>query len=198
MRNAVLIPLLAAALTACGGSDKPPATPTPTATPADALAGYSEGVRSYYGGAAADPHGGVEAEYHQPPKPAEATVGEPITLTGSNIGVRMDVTVTGTRTVRVSGEAYTAVELELESTGITVYEGELRNATLTYPEGDPLGVAEGVRAPCSNGLDTAIRVDVGDTLKGCLVFPAQSDVAPERLQLALETVPAEAGGIWTL
>ena len=41
----------------------------------------------------------VEEEYHQPPKPAEAGLGETITLTGTNIGVRLRVTVTGVKRV---------------------------------------------------------------------------------------------------
>ena len=64
----------------------------------------------------------VEAEYHQPPKPAEAGLGETITLTGTNIGVRLRVTVTGVK--RVS--SYLAVELALENTGIANHEGVLR------------------------------------------------------------------------
>ena len=36
----------------------------------------------------------VEEEYHQPPKPASADLGETITLTGNNIGVRLRVTPT--------------------------------------------------------------------------------------------------------
>ena len=41
-----------------------------------------------------DPNAAIEAEYHQPPKPAEAKLGETITLTATNIGVRLDVTAT--------------------------------------------------------------------------------------------------------
>ena len=56
------------------------ATPAPTATAEDEheLEGYSQGVKDYYGGAhehADDEAGNIEAEYHQPPKPAEAGVG---------------------------------------------------------------------------------------------------------------------------
>ena len=41
-------------------------------------------------------------------------MGETITLTGTNIGVRMRVTVTGVERV----DSWQAVDLELESTGI--------------------------------------------------------------------------------
>ena len=70
----------------------------------DPVEGYSQGVKDFYG---SDVHPeteegsieDVEAEYHQPPKPAEAGLGETITLTGTNIGVRMRVTVTGVKRV---------------------------------------------------------------------------------------------------
>ena len=124
-----------------------------TAAEADPLEGYSQGVKDFYG---SDVHPeaeegsieDVEAEYHQPPKPAEAGLGETITLTGTNIGVRMRVTVTGVK--RVS--SYQAVELELESTGITNYEGALSSAALTYGDGEPQPLVEGATAPCSKDL----------------------------------------------
>src|SRR5687767_14730614 len=98
MRKLFVIALLL--LAGCG--DKETATtpaPTPTATEEaeHELEGYSQGVKDYYGGAhehADDEAGNVEAEYHQPPKPAEAGLGETIELTGTEIGVRFDVTVT--------------------------------------------------------------------------------------------------------
>ena len=40
-------------------------------------------------------------------------------------------------------------------------------------------------------------MDVGSTLEGCVLFP-KGDEEPTRFQLALEQVPAEAGGIWNL
>ena len=61
------------------------------------LAGYSQGVKDYYVEIHNEPTGDaetdVETEYHQPPRPAEAGLGEPITLTGTNIGIRQKVTV---------------------------------------------------------------------------------------------------------
>src|SRR4051812_47220452 len=119
--------VLIAALTGCGSTERPRvATPTPTAD--DSLAGYSEGVRTYYGGehldTGDDPNADVEAQYHQPPKPAEARLGGAITLTGSNIGVRMRVTVTAVHAVRAGGKRLTAVDLTLANTGIAVYDGE--------------------------------------------------------------------------
>ena len=94
---------------------------------------------------------------------------------------------------------YTAVHLKLENTGITVYEAPLRNAAVSYADGDPVGVAEGASAKCSKGLDQdPWRNDVGRTKTGCLLFPAHGDLPPERFQLALEIVPTTAGGIWNL
>jgi hypothetical protein len=193
-------------ITGCG-SDNKKAEPTPTATATPAptrtedpdLAGYSQGVKDYYveihNEPTGDPETDVEIEYHQPPRPAEAGLGETITLTGTNIGIRQKVTVTK---VDRAGD-YTAVHLKLENTGITVYEAPLHNASVTYADGDPVGVEEGASAPCSKGMDKdPWRNDVGRTRTGCLLFPAHGDQLPERFQLALEIVPTTAGGIWNL
>jgi hypothetical protein len=212
MRKAVPILLLAAVLAAgCGDSGKSDAgaaAPTPSAAipkpPSDdALAGYSEGVQRHYAGAnlaaADDPNAGVEERYFQPPRPAEAGLGETIVLTGSNIGVQIAVTVDAVKRVEIDGTPYQTVELTLKnSDGITVLDGELKSAALTYPSGTQVGVAEGVAAPCSNGFDRTVRVVDPEVVSGCLVFPAEGDEEPERFQLALETVPVEAGGIWNL
>jgi hypothetical protein len=197
-----LISLLAAALAGCGHDAAPssPAAPKVSATRADPLAGYSQGVRKYYAGAqldaADDPSADAEVQYFQPPKPAQTAAGDAITLTGSNIGVRMQVTVEGVRTVRAGGKAYTAVDLRMKNSGITVYQGELREATLTTGDGKIRRVAAGASAACSHGFDGDFRIDVSRSRKGCVLFPADGDAA--RLQLALESVPAEAGGIWDL
>jgi hypothetical protein len=197
-----LIPLVAAALAGCGHDTAPSPSPAPkaSATPVDPLAGYPEGVRKYYAGAqldaADDPSADAEVQYFQPPKPAQTAAGDAITLTGTNIGVRMRVTVEGVRTLHAGGEAYTAVDLRMNNSGITVYQGELREALLTSGDGKTRRVAADASASCSNGLDRDFRIDVGRSRKGCLLFPADGDA--ERLQLALEAVPAEAGGIWDL
>ncbi len=81
-----------------------------------------------------------------------ASVGEPITLTGTNIGVRMRVTVTG---VERTG-SWWAVNLTMENIGIAVHDSELTNAALTFPDGKSQGIAEGAKASCSNGFD-AVR-----------------------------------------
>ena len=206
MRKLVVIALLA--LAGCGGNGDDavsgggdPRTSAPasaTATPAHDLEGYSQGVIDYYGSPhehADDESGNIEAEYHQPPKPAEAGMGETIALTGTNIGVRMDVTVTGVE--RVSDDLV-AVMLRMHNTGITVYEAPLDHAEVTYPDGTSHGVAEGETAECSNSFDAILRIDVDRRRSGCLLFPAEGDALPERFQLALEVVPVEAGGIWNL
>ena len=199
MRKLLASVALALALGACGDNDRAD-TPTPTATVADPLEGYSEGVKKYYGTdvqpeAEEGSNEDVEAEYHQPPKPAEAGLGETITLTGSNIGVRLRVTVTGLK--RESD--YQAVELELESTGITNYEAPISSATLTYGDGEPQPLVEGATAPCSNELGfPSIYIPTGGKVSGCLLFEPSESGEPTRFQLALETVPVEAGGIWNL
>jgi hypothetical protein len=139
-------------------------------------------------------HEDVESEYHQPPKPARAGMGETITLTGTNIGIRQRVTVTG---VEKTGD-YLAVKLELENTGIANYEGPLRNAAVRFGDGAPTPVAEGAKAPCSHGFEQeTVYIPVGEKASGCLLFPASPD-PPHELQLALEIVPTDAGGVWQL
>jgi hypothetical protein len=198
--------MLAAVLAGCGDSAEPQdqaaTTPTPTAeTHAEAehdLSGYSPGVVEYYGkphAHADDAAGSIEAEYHQPPKPAEAALGETITLTGTEIGVRFDVTVTDVKPVE---DDLMAVYLKLESTGITIYDRPMEQATVTYPGESPTPLDTEASAKCSNGLDDIVRIDVGRSKKGCLLFPRSGDKLPERFQLALEVVPTLAGGIWNL
>jgi len=205
MRKLFVLILFAALFAGCGGDDDPS---PPASTPASAevhedeaehdLEGYSEGVRRYYGtvhdhNEIDDPNAAIEAEYHQPPQPAEAGLGEPITLTATNIGVRLAVTVTKVDTV----DEHTSVHVKLESTGIAIFESEMNSATLTYGDGKPVPVDADAKAECSNGFDEYVRMDVGSTLEGCILFP-KGDEAPTRFQLALEQVPAEAGGIWNL
>jgi hypothetical protein len=183
MRKFLIFTIAALALAGCGSAseEKP------------------EGVTRYYGdgerpAAEAGSHEDVESEYFQPPQPARAGVGETITLTGTNIGVRQKVTVTG---VEKRG-SYLAVDLELENTGITNYEGPLRHATVRFGDGDPTPVAEGAKASCSHGFEREIvYIPVGEKASGCLLFPAGEAPARE-LQLALEIVPTNAGGVWEL
>lgn len=210
MRAAVPILAVTVLLAACGGETKDPA-PTPSATaraviapPKDpALAHYSEGVQRYYAGAqlgAADQDGAdAEAKYFQPPRPAEANLGDTIRLTGANIGVQVDVTPKQVERVEIDGEAYTQVEVELDNDagGITVLDGEV-SATLTSADGEPQPAVKDVKAPsCETTIEASVRVDVDEKQSACLLFPA-ADGDPERLQLALETVPVTAGGIWHL
>ncbi len=195
----------------CGDSqdDSPAAAATPAPTEAEAqadeqvdpdLEGYSQGVIDYYREVhtekTGDDHIDAEIEYHQPPKPAEAGLGETITLTGTNIGVRLKVTPTDIE----KEDGYTIVRLKLVNDGIAVYEAPLQNAALTFAGGTATPVAAGKRATCSRQFDPElIRIDVGRTRTGCLLFEGGGDrTTPERLQLALEIVPTTAGGIWNL
>ena len=198
--------MLAAVLAGCGDSSEPKsqtaASPTATAEPPSenehGLEGYSPGVIEYYGQPhehADDDAGSVEAEYHQPPKPAEAKLGETITLTGTEIGVRFDVTVTDVKPVE---DDLMAVYVKLESTGITIYDRPMEQASITYPGEEPTPLDTEASAKCSNGLDDIVRIDVLRSRKGCLLFPRSGDKMPERFQLALEVVPTIAGGIWNL
>jgi hypothetical protein len=197
MRKLLLV-LALLALAGCGEEAAPTATATATATAA-AADGYSQGVKDFYGGDVSHAEEGsaedVETEYHQPPMPAEAKVGETITLTGINIGVRLRATVTAVKRV----DDYQAVELELESTGIANHEAGLTSAAVTYGDGEPQHVVEGASAACSRGFDQpTVFIAVGATARGCLLFPASGSESPDRFQLALEAVPTEAGGIWNL
>ena len=204
------IAVLAVLTGGCGSNDPEPdaATPAPTASPESASheglpTGYEAAVRAYYGNEPHADEGDVEAEYHQPPKPAIGEVGDTITLTGSNIGVRARVTVTGVKdAVKASeppsdGTRYVAVDLRLRSTGITILEGQLANAELAYPGGRSEAVY-GVEADCSNGFHESVRIEVGNSARGCVLFEVPTGRKPRQLQLALELVPVEVGGIWRL
>ena len=140
----------------------------------------------------------TEEAFHQPPKPAEAGMDETITLTGTNLGIRMKVTVTGTETVRAGSERCEAVNLRLENTGVAIHDDEFREATVTYADGDPQALVKGVKAGCSNGFDKVERIDVGETVSGRLLFPASGLGAPSTFQMAFELIPVTAGGIWKL
>ena len=177
---------------------------TPTAEPFEK--GHSRAVREYYGGGEAPvpPEADIEAEYHQPPRPATGGIGDTITLTGTNVGVRLRATVTGVddqvtaaRPPR-AGTRYVGVDLRLESTGIAVHDSPLQNALLHYGSGKEAPPVLGVEAGCSNGFDGTVRIDVDGRARGCLLFEVPESARPRELLLALETVPAEAGGRWRL
>jgi hypothetical protein len=214
LKSLGVIGVLGVLVVGCGSDAAPPTAststpepvaPTPVATAEPFEKGHSRAVREYYGGgdAPVSPHGDVEAEYHQPPRPATGGIGETITLTGTNIGVRLRVTVTAvTDPVEASrapraGKRYVAVGLRLRSTGIAIYDGPLTNARLRYP-GGAAKPATGVKAECSHGFQRTLRIDDQRPARGCLLFALPEDAEPDELLLALETVPAAAGGRWSL
>jgi hypothetical protein len=167
------IALLALAFAGCGAAQKQPSEPAPQQAPVT--------------------HEDIESEYHKPPSPARSALGGTITLTGTNIGIRQKVTVTG---VSQTGK-WLAVQLRLENTGITNYEGPLRSAVLRHGS-KSRKVAVGAHAACSNGFDAeTVFIAVGESASGCLLFPA-GDAPPSELQLALEIVPVSEGGVWSL
>lgn len=213
-----LIGVLAVLIAGCGSNEAertaakpapeaaeatPAATATPTPEPFEK--GHSRAVREFYGGGEAPvpPWADVEAEYHQPPRPATGGIGETITLTGTNIGVRLRTTVTGlVDPARATespgpGKRYVGVQLRLRSTGIAVHDSPLESARLRYAGGAARPVL-GVTAGCSHGFDGTVRIDVGLQARGCLLFELPEDARPRELALALETVPAAAGGRWRL
>jgi len=209
------IAVLAAFASGCGSSE-PSASPasTPTATPTippDIVAehqfekGHSRAVRDYYDHEAGEAaHDNIEAEYHQPPTPATGALGDTITLTGTNIGVRFRVTVDGLVDPAIAsrppraGTRYVGVNLRLRSTGITILEDELDNALLTYGPRRRARPVRGVKAACSHGFDRPVRIDVSRRARGCLLFEVPAGKQPRQFQLALEQVPAAAGGRWRL
>ena len=211
------IAVLAALVGGCG-SDEPTAsaTPTPTATETPAPEapparqgfekGHNAAVRAYYGGdEGPEPiDGDVEAEYHQPPRPATGGIGDTITLTGTNIGVRLRATVTGlvdpARTTESprAGMRYVGVRLHLRSTGIAIHDAPLQSALLSYGQGRSAKPVLGVKASCSNGFEGTVRIEDRPPARGCMLFELPEGARPRQFQLALETVPADAGGRWRL
>lgn len=217
--------VLGALVAGCGSADPqaaaPTATPTPTPTPEatpdqhgpeeEALRGkpfekgHSPAVREFYGGGEAPvaPEADIEAEYHQPPRPATGAIGDTITLTGTNIGVRLRTTVTGLIDPAQgsprppAGKRYVGVELRLRSTGIAIHDSPIENALLRYP-GGAARPAAGAEAPCSHGFDGTVRITDERPARGCLLFALPESAEPREFVLALETVPAEAGGRWSV
>ena len=114
---------------------------------------------------------------------------------------RADASVTVTGVERGRRQGLHAVDLELDETpGITVYDSELtqRRRHLRRRQA-AAGVAKGASAPCSNGLRRRSCASTsGAKDSGCLLFAADDAETPTRFQLALETVPVDAGGIWNL
>jgi hypothetical protein len=215
MRKSMVVIAVAGVLVAgCGSNDSSPstsssasepaaATPTPTAEPFEK--GHTRAVREFYGGGEAPvpPGADVEAEYHQPPRPATGAIGDTITLTGTNIGVRLDTTVAGlvdpaeASSPPQAGDRYVGVELRLASTGIAIHDSPLESARLRYDGGAAKPVL-GVAADCSHTFDGTVRIDVGAKASGCLLFQVPEGAEPRELVLALEQVPFAAGGRWSL
>ncbi len=172
--------------TGCGSSDPEPANTVDAELPTEE-----------------DSHA-IEEEYNQPPKPAQTTLGKTIVLNGINIGVRLRATATrlldpapGVSKPAPAGKRYVAVELDAESTGIAIFESEIRNAALSYG-GGRAGPVRSVTASCTNGFDGIVRLDVGLRTKGCVLFRIPEDAKPKLFQLALESRPVQDGGKWTL
>ena len=206
------IAVLGVLVAGCGSDDDPPvastaatATAEPAATAEPFEKGHTRAVRKFYGGgeAPAPPDGDVEAEYHQPPRPATGEIGDTITLTGTNVGVRLETTVTevldpvSASRPPSAGKRYVAVGLRLVSTGITIYDGPLQSALLRYGGGAAKPVP-GVEASCSNGFEGTLRIDDTEPARGCLLFQVPESARPYEFVLALETLPPEVGGRWRL
>lgn len=185
MAKLIATAVLAVLIAGCGSNKQTEQTaapaPEPTATPT-----FWEGDE------------GVEEEYDQPPKPASGGIGDTITLTGSNVGVRMRVTVTGLVDHTGPRGRYLGVKLRMHSTGIAVYESELRSAAVRYADGRRASAAFGVKARCSGGFQRHMRVEVGESAKGCVVFRRPAGAEPKSMRLALETEPVAKGGLWRL
>jgi hypothetical protein len=206
------IAVLAAVAAGCGSDEPAPsagtpaATAEPTATVQGFEPGHSDAVRSFYGGAEgvpADPNSDVEAEFHQPPRPAVGGIGDTITLTGLNIGVRIDVTLTRlfdpARTARPprDGMRYVGVGLRMVSTGGAMHESRLTSGRLRYGRRAAKPVF-GNKATCSRGFDGIARVEVNRRARGCLLFQVPEDAQPREFTLALEQLPPDVGGRWSL
>ena len=119
--------------------------------------------------------GDVEAEYHQPPRPATGGVGDTITLTGSNIGVRMRVTLTGlsdpisaSRPPR-AGTRYVAANLGSAAPASRSWRASSTKRCSTYGARTAKPVLGVQSAACSNGFDEPLRIEVGNSRDGLRV-----------------------------
>jgi hypothetical protein len=177
----IAIAVLVAVIAGCGDSDAnetQAAAPSPVATEEPLNSGDE----------------GVEEEYDKPPVPASGGIGDTITLTGSNIGVRLRVTVTD---VQPEGR-HLAIKMRLKNTGIAVYEAAIQNAFVRYGDGRRGRPAIGVKAACSHGLQRVVRLDVGLRTRGCVLFRRPTEASPKSLKLSLEAEPVQQGGLWRL
>jgi hypothetical protein len=179
----IAIAVLAALVCGCGSKEKDQASAAAAPTPEPT---FWEGDTD------------VEEEYHQPPKPASGGIGDTITLTGSNIGVRLRVTVTGLVDRTGPGGRYLGVKLRLHNTGIAVFEGELRQAVVRYADGRRARIAFGVKAPCSNGFQRHMRFENPNRVNGCVLFRRPAGTEPRTMRFALESNPVSEGGLWRL
>jgi hypothetical protein len=179
----IAIAVLAAVVCGCGSKEKSQASAAAAPTPEPT---FWEGDQD------------VEEEYHQPPKPASGGIGDTITLTGSNVGVRLRVTVTGLVDHTGPGGRYLGVKLRLRNTGIAVFEGELRQAAVRYTGGRQVRVAFGVKARCSRGLEGHVRFGDAHAVRGCLLFRRPAGAEPRTMRLALESNGVSEGGLWRL
>ncbi|HEX5622505.1 MAG TPA: hypothetical protein VFX51_29035 [Solirubrobacteraceae bacterium] len=183
MAKLIAIAVLAVLMCGCGSKEKDQASAAAAPTPEPT---FWEGDTD------------VEEEYHQPPKPASGGIGDTITLTGSNVGVRLRVTVTGLVDRTGPGGRYLGVKLRLRNTGIAVFEGELRQAVVRYAGGRRARIAFGVKAACSHGFQRHMRFENPDRVKGCVLFRRPAGAAPLTMRLALESNPVSEGGLWRL
>ena len=112
--------------------------------------------------------------------------------------MRLRVTVTGLADRTGPGGRYLGVKLRMRSTGITVFESEMRNARVRYSNGRRAPAAFGVKAGCSHGFQRHMRVAVGATVRGCVLFRRPAGAQPRTFKLALESEPIQQGGLWRL
>ena len=178
MRKLFVLIAFAALLAGCGDGkdDTPPAAATPAPTEVEAASTTStatrEGVKDYYGAVHDQQRrrrsdAAIEAEYHQPPKPAEAGLGEPITLTG-------DEHRRAARGDRDQGRHRTAGRA---------------------PQARQRPASHAASTTARDRRTTAPVADARRSTSRRVLRPVPEGDASRRASLALEQVPAEAGDL---
>ena len=139
------------------------------------------------------PIAGVEAEYHQPPKPVDRRHrrhDHADRLQHRRPAARQRPRASSTRPTprgrRATGCGGSACPSRFTTRASRSTTSVLGNALLRYAPRRAARPALGVKAGCSHGFDDIVRIDVGLRARGCLLFQVPVSARPRQLQLALK------------
>ena len=218
----VVIAVAGVLVAGCGSGDSPPsastttpepaaATPTPTPAHADRRAASRRATRApcveYYGGGEAPVPTRLGRRGRVPPAaaPGDRRIGDTITLTGTNIGVRLDTTVTGSSTPLETAQSPRAGQSlcrRRPAAGQHRHRHPRQPARERAPalrpavQPSPSSASRRTARTASTGI---VRIEVGPQARGCLLFEVPESAAPAaaparaRARAGRRRRPLEAG-----